>query len=136
MQILPELSGRVFRGSKNSYLLDELAKLIVLALERQYRSEHEAYPKGMPDLLGCFYEIEPLEAPLDLLLKQIATNGGERDWKKFRDDCLNKENYVLRYALAKALARAVENELAPFYDRDEVNGLVVSDPSQPSIGLS
>jgi len=132
LQILPELSGPIFRGSKNSDLLDELAKLIVLALERQYRSEQEAYPKGMPDLLGCFYEVEPLKAPLEFLLRRIARNGhnrGNRDWVDFRDACLNKENYVLRYALADALASDVQDEeLRQFYERAiEVDGLV-SDP--------
>ena len=130
LQILPELSGRVFRGSKNSKLLDELAKLIVLALERRYRSEQEAYPTGMPDLLGCFYEVEPLKAPLEFLLQRIASNGRRRDWVDFRDACLNKENYVLRYALADALASAVrDKELCQFYERlIEVNELV-SDPN-------
>ena len=129
LQFLPELSGPVFRGSKHSNLLDELAKLIVLALERQYRSEQESYPKGMPDLLGCFYEVDPLKAPLEFLLQRIAGNRRENDWVDFRDACLNKENYVLRFALAEALAAAVQDKkLGRFYERlVEVDGLV-SDP--------
>ena len=124
LQALPELDAPDFRGNETSNILDGVAKLIVLALTRQFEAEskgspEEPYPERLPALLGCFYEVDPLGKPLKLLLERLRAR--TENWHKFRDACLDSQNYVLRYALAEALAAAVK---AGLYDAKEVTGLL------------
>ena len=126
LQALRELDAPHFRGSETSDILDEVAKLVVLRLTRQYgagsdSATEEAYPEGLPALLGCFYEIDPLDAPLKIFIERLHRRPD--DWHKFRDECLDTQNYVLRFALAKALAAALEAK-PPLFDRSEVTQLV------------
>ena len=126
LQALRELDAPHFRGSETSDILDEVAKLVVLRLTRQYgagsdSAAEEAYPEGLPALLGCFYEIDPLDAPLKIFIERLHRRPD--DWHKFRDECLDTQNYVLRFALAKALAAALEAK-PPLFDRSEVRQLV------------
>jgi hypothetical protein len=121
LQALPELDAPDFRGKEASDVLESVSKLVVFALERQYAAsaEDEAYPERLPGLLGCFYEIDPLDAPLKLFLTRLRER--PKDWGDFRDACLGAENYVLRFALAKALTRAVSLKQ---YDRREITQLI------------
>jgi hypothetical protein len=124
LQALPELDAPDFRGNETSNILDDVAKLIVLALTRQFEAEskdspEEPYPERLPGLLGCFYEVDPLGKPLELLLERLHAR--PENWRKFRDACLDSQNYVLRFALADALAAAVE---AGLYDLSEVTRLL------------
>ena len=124
LQALPELDAPDFRGNETSNILDDVAKLIVLALTRQFEAEskgspEEPYPEQLPGLLGCFYEVNPLGEPLALLLERLHAT--PENWRKFRDACLDSQNYVLRFALADALAPAVE---AGLYDFSEVTRLL------------
>ncbi len=121
LQVLPKLDAPDFRGNEQNDILDDVAKLIVLALTRQYDDE-EAYPEGLPGLLGCFYEVDPLAEPLNFLLRQMHGRP-EKDWHHFRDECLSRQNYVLRFALASALSAAVDEKL---YDSKEITQLVKS----------
>ncbi|MFZ1107912.1 MAG: toll/interleukin-1 receptor domain-containing protein [Rhodomicrobium sp.] len=124
LQALPELDAPDFRGNETSDVLESVSKLVVLALKRQYATQsqsaaEEAYPERLPGLLGCFYEVDPLDEPLEFFLQRL--HGRPKDWRQFRDACLGAENYVLRFALAKALAGAVG---AGLYGRDEATQLV------------
>ncbi len=140
LQALPELDAPDFRGEEISDILDDLAKLVVLALKRQYaartpsaaetaqpakggaqsRSAAEAYPERLPGLLGCFYEVDPLGEPLDFVLDRLEK---KEDWRDFRDACLKAQNYVLRFALADALAERLYPE-SPVYDLGELTDLL------------
>ncbi len=124
LQALPELDAPDFRGEETSNILDDLAKLVVLALTRHYAAQPpdaaEAYPERLPGLLGCFYEVDPLGKPLDLVLDRLRN---KEDWRKFRDACLKAQNYVLRFALADALAERLSRDSA-VYDLGELNELL------------
>jgi hypothetical protein len=126
LQAIPELDAPDFRGNEAANILESVADLVVFALTNQYRFEGgEAYPERLPDLLGCFYEVDPLEGPLDYLLDRIAGRpDAEAEWRRFRDDCLKQQNYVLRFALAEALAKHAEKGAKPL-DRGEIESLIV-----------
>ena len=122
-QVLPHLDAPDFRGSEAGDLLDQVAKLVVLSLEEQAvaAGDDAPIPEHLPRLLGCFYEIDPLAEPLDFLLARMA--GQPKAWEAFRDACLDEGNYVLRFALSTALAKAIEKaELR--YSIEEVAALV------------
>ena len=122
LQALPHLNGPAFRGSDKSDLLDDVAKLVVLALKREYELADDAYPEGLPALLACSYEVDPLDEPLTFVLERLRGRQA-KDWEKFRDECLESQNYVLRFALAKALAAAAEDGKPPL-DFNEVTRLL------------
>src|SRR5262249_18771434 len=122
-QALPHLDAPDFRGSDESDLLDDVAKLVVLALARQ---DSDTVPAHLPRLLGCFYELEPLGEPLDALLGRIQRQPKAHQQTARAaccDDCLKQSNYVLRVALAEALARAVQAE-PPTVPEAEITALI------------
>jgi hypothetical protein len=114
--MLSHLDAPDFRQTTQGDLLEQVATLVVLALEKRQElfsgSDGEAvYPENIPMLLGCFYEVDPLAQPLDFLLRVINEQPNRREvWQAFRDSCLAENNYVLRFALADALARAVADD--------------------------
>ena len=107
-QSLPHLDAPDFRGTQAGDLLDQVAKLVVLSLEKEALAggADDSIPEHLPRLLGCFYEVDPLAEPLEFLLTRAA--GRKQAWEAFRDACLNEGNYVLRFALSTALADAIE----------------------------
>ena len=127
-QALPHLDAPDFRGHDDSDLLDNVAKLVVLALVEQAAASGDggpAFPPYLPQLLGCFYELEPLSDPLDALLERIHRQPETRQATvraKFCDGCLEQGNYVLRVALAEALARTV---LSKTLEETEITTLIV-----------
>jgi hypothetical protein len=121
LQALPELDAPDFRGNKVSDILENVAELIIISL-RRYESE-EAYPESLPGLLGCFYKVDALEDPLDFILDERLKDRPREDWRGFRDKCLEQQNYVLRYALADALAGRLSDDGA-IYNPGELTELL------------
>jgi hypothetical protein len=121
LQALPELDAPDFRGLKVSDILENVAELIIISLER-YESE-EAYPESLPGLLGCFYKVDALGKPLNFLLEKRLKDRPRKAWQDFRDICLEQQNYVLRYALAHALAEQLDDG-APIYNPGELTDLL------------
>ena len=107
-QALPHLDAPDFRGTQAGDLLDHVAKLVVLSLKQEALASgaDDSIPEHLPRLLGCFYEVDPLAEPLEFLLTRAA--GRKQAWEAFRDACLKEGNYVLRFALSTALAKAIE----------------------------
>jgi hypothetical protein len=122
-QALPHLDAPDFRGTQAGDLLDQVAKLVVLSLKQEALASGagDSIPEHLPRLLGCFYEVNPLEEPLEFLLTRAA--GRKQAWEAFRDACLNEDNYVLRFALSTALANAIEKP-GSRYSIEEAAGLV------------
>lgn len=122
-QALPHLDAPDFRGTQAGDLLDQVAKLVVLSLKQEAVASGagDSIPEHLPRLLGCFYEINPLEEPLEFLLARAA--GRKQAWETFRDACLSEDNYVLRFALSTALANAIEKP-GSRYSIKEAAGLV------------
>jgi hypothetical protein len=83
--------------------LDRLSRLVVMALrvtEDKQRAGN-LIPEYLATVLGDFYEVEPLKKPIGLLLEN------HRDaWPGLQEQFLTTNNYVLRYAMAHALADA------------------------------
>ncbi len=115
---LPHLDSEDFRGGDagadgEADIFDRIAKLVVLKLHEDAsidtadRDDARLW-RHLPKLLGCYYEVGGLAHPLNAIIARLAGKPGQ--WAAFRDACLTQENYVLRFALAEALASAVRPE--------------------------
>jgi Domain of unknown function (DUF4062) len=102
VEVLRNLSNETGESGDRSYH-SKLARLVVMALHVTDDTERAGniIPNYLASVLGDFYEVEPLKGPLRVLLKE------HRDvWPKLERDFLSTNNYVLRYAVADALADA------------------------------
>jgi len=82
-------------------MLDELTRLVVMALRVAEDKERAGslIPEYLATVLGDFYEVEPLKKPIQMLIE----NHGDA-WPGLQEQFLSTDNYVLRYAMAEALA--------------------------------
>jgi hypothetical protein len=113
LSVLHFLHQDDFRESDTSEFLDPLARLVVLALLHsgsEQTGARKIIPEYLATILGSFYEVDPLSTPIKTLLKDEA-------WPRYQEQLLSADNYVLRYAMAVALAdvRAKE-QIVPLID--------------------
>jgi hypothetical protein len=88
--------------------LDELIRLVVMALrvtEDQQRAGN-LIPDYLATVLGDFYVVELLKKPIGLLIEKHPDA-----WPGLQVQFLRTNNYVIRYAMAHALADAYRNRL-------------------------
>ncbi len=117
-----------FWESDNSALLEPLARLVIFALlragEDERRGEGHVVPEYLATVLAGFYEVEPLSGGIDILLRR------HRDaWPELLDRLLSTDNYVVRYAAAKSLAKAhitrpqltTVEEIAALLEQNDLN---------------
>lgn len=118
LQVLRHLEEPAFRGSDKGDILDAAVEQVVLHLATVMEAATDdvkddmikEYVPDLPRLIGRFYQVAPLCKLLNVLLQRIQVPSIL--WRDFRDECLAADNYVLRYALADALAgRAQSNAL-------------------------
>ncbi|WP_315837152.1 tetratricopeptide repeat protein [Bradyrhizobium prioriisuperbiae] len=79
-------------------LLDSMARLVMLTL--QDVGAKNISPEYLPTVLADFYEVQPLSETIARLVEN------EDAWPKLQDRLLDANNYVLRYAMAEAIADA------------------------------
>jgi TIR domain len=131
LSVLRRVSEEDFNERKEKNSLDRLAKLVVLALlfategQREEAAKH-IIPDYLARVLGCFYEVEPLSGALDMLIEHHRA-----EWPRLQQQLLSAENYVLRFAMATALARSCCDKNPPLIEVGDVAGLV-----DPRKGLS
>ena len=113
LSVVDLVHGEMLKEAGDKVNLDRLGKLVVLTI--LYAPEgygdgdtaQLAIPEPLARILGMFYEVDPLAGALKKLIHQ------KRDkWPLLRDQLLAYNNYVLRYALADALADTVVEDLA------------------------
>jgi len=77
-------------------LMDSLQRLAVLTL--QDAGSRNISAEYLPAVVADFYEVKPLGDAIKRLLGNAAT------WPKIQEELLQANNYVLRYAMAEAIA--------------------------------
>lgn len=131
LSVLRRVSEEDFNERKEKNSLDRLAKLVVSALlfategQREEAAKH-IIPDYLARVLGCFYEVEPLSGALDMLIEHHRA-----EWPRLQEQLLSAENYVLRFAMATALARACCDKNPSLIEVGDIAGLV-----DPRKGLS
>lgn len=100
--------------------LDRLSRLVVMALRFAEDGQRAGNlgPDNIARILGDFYEVEPLKIAISLLLKDHR-----EVWSRLQKQFLNTNNYVLRYAMAHALADGIR-ETPPWVSKDEIVQLI------------
>src|SRR5262249_17874539 len=106
ISVLRRVSEADFNERKEKNSLDRLAKVVVFALlfaNEDQRAEVAKHlnPDYLARVLECFYEVEPLSGALDMLIEHYQT-----EWPRLQQQLLSADNYVLRFAMATALAKA------------------------------
>jgi TIR domain/NB-ARC domain len=130
-KLMPHLLGvllRVqedeFRQRKERNLLDRLVSSVVFALlfateEQRGEIAQRIDPDHLVRVLGRFYEVAPLSGALDMLLKHHRA-----DWPRLQEQLLSANNYVLRFAMAKAVAKACRKGSRPPMQVKDIADLV------------
>lgn len=102
-QLLPHVLAAVgfLRADRNDEseereLLDSMQRLAVMTL--QDAASRSISAEYLPAVLADFYEVQPLCEAIKRLLANTAT------WPKIQEELLHANNFVLRYAMAEAIA--------------------------------
>jgi hypothetical protein len=97
VRVLHYLHGDRFKDSDAIDHFDSMGRLSVLALAHS-EDKGASSVEYLTTLLSDFYEIEPLVSLLDKLVQKKEL------WLVLQEQLLKVENYVLRYAMAEAIA--------------------------------
>jgi hypothetical protein len=110
-----------YAESEGCEFLDKLTRLVVMALrvtEDQQRAGN-LITDYLATVLGEFYEVELLKKPIGILLENHCDA-----WAGLQQQFLSTNNYVLRYAMAHALADAYR-KVPPLVTMDTLRALVL-----------